>query len=221
MRSELILKDKPKSISSENIRTIRTNLQFTSSDVETKCMLITSSLLGEGKSFVASNLAVAFAQNGAKTILVDCDLRRGRIHKIFNTQNEKGLSNFLSGSNLTKLNEYISKTDIPNLSVISRGPVPPNPSELLDSASTIKLIDKLREKYDQIIFDGPPLNGITDSLIIAKLVDRTAVVTCCNKTTTDELNNSLKQLENVNAKLAGVILNRVPKNKKDSYYYYN
>lgn len=218
MQSELVIHEKPKSNISEDIRTIRTNLQFTSLD--SKTLLVTSSVQGEGKSFISSNLAVAFAQNGEKTVIVDSDLRLGRLHKIFGTSNRIGLSNLLVNTSIKELPKYIKKTSIDNLYVITRGVVPPNPSELLDSDNLDKLIDFLKTMFDHIIFDGVPVNGLSDSLILANKVDRVILVSACNYTKIEELDNSKKALENIGAKIAGVVMNRAPQNRRGKYSRY-
>ena len=162
MKDELIVFSKPKSNISEDIRTIRTNLKFTAND-DAKVLLVTSSVPGEGKSFISSNLAAAFAQTGEKVLLVDADLRLGRVHKIFNQSAAKGFSNMLISGTSEDLPEYIKKTTIPNLYIVSRGTVPPNPSELLNSSSCKKLVNIFRENFDRVIFDGVPVNGLPDS----------------------------------------------------------
>lgn len=219
MKDELVILNRPKSNISEDIRTIRTNLQFTS-DEDSKVLLVTSSIPGEGKSFISSNLAVAFAQTGESTLIVDSDLRLGRIHKIFDVSNGKGLSNMLVASSTSEYPEYIKKTNIPNLYVISRGTVPPNPSELLNSPNTKKIIKILRENFDHIIFDGVPINGLPDSLIMANLVDRVILVTTIGYTSIDELNESKKALEKIDAKIAGVVVNKTSATKRGKYSNY-
>ena len=220
MKDELVIHNKPKSNISEDIRTIRTNLMFTSADEESKVILITSSIPGEGKSFISSNLATAFAQTGESTLLIDCDLRLVRVHKIFGLSNNKGLSNLLVGQNVVDCAEYIKKTTIPNLYVIPRGTVPPNPSELLNSTNTKKIISFLRENFDRIIFDGVPINGLPDSLIMASLVDRVVLVTSVGYTKIDELNDAKKALEKIDANIAGVVVNRTTQTKRGKYSNY-
>ena len=218
MKDELVVKSRPKSNISEDIWTIRTNLQFTC-DENTKSLLVTSSVPGEGKSFISSNLAVAFAQTGESTLLIDCDLRLGRTHKIFSVSNEFGLSNFLVATK-PECAKYIKKTNVDNLYVMPRGPVPPNPSELLNSANFKKMITKLSENFERIIFDGVPVNGLPDSLIVASLVDRVVLVTTIGYTSIDELNESKKALEKINAKVAGVVVNKAPTTKRGKYSNY-
>lgn len=224
LKDELVVATNPKEVISEQIRTIRTNLQFTSADEKIKTILITSSIPSEGKSFISSNLATAFAQNNKKVLIVDCDMRKGRINKIFKVSNRIGLSNLLAykEDDEENLEDYVYKTKIDNLYVIPRGKVPPNPSELLNSQKTAKLISLLSEIFDYIIFDGPPVNGLSDSLIMSDFVDRTIVVTSLNSAPVELLENTKKMLNNVNAKVAGVVVNKVPRRKGSgkSYYYY-
>lgn len=219
MKDELIVFSKPKSNISEDIRTIRTNLKFTAND-EAKVLLVTSSVPGEGKSFISSNLAAAFAQTGEKVLLVDADLRLGRVHKIFNQSAAKGFSNMLISGTSEDLPEYIKKTTIPNLYIVSRGTVPPNPSELLNSSSCKKLVSIFRENFDRVIFDGVPVNGLPDSLVLANLVDRVIIVTTIGYTSIDELNQTKKALEQIDANIAGVVVNKAPTTKRGKYSNY-
>ena len=219
MKDELIVFSKPKSNISEDIRTIRTNLKFTAND-DAKVLLVTSSVPGEGKSFISSNLAAAFAQTGEKVLLVDADLRLGRVHKIFNQSAAKGFSNMLISGTSEDLPEYIKKTTIPNLYIVSRGTVPPNPSELLNSSSCKKLVNIFRENFDRVIFDGVPVNGLPDSLVLANLVDRVIIVTTIGYTSIDELNQTKKALEQIDANIAGVVLNKAPTTKRGKYSNY-
>ena len=219
MSDELVVFSKPKSSISDNIRTIRTNLQFTAVNSELKVILITSSISGEGKSFISSNLAGAFAQTGKKTILIDCDIRKGRLHKIFDVDdNNLGLSNLLIDDELvSEVNRYVIQTKIPNLSLIPRGTIAPNPSELLGSPRAIKLFKILKEEYDYIILDSGPTIGLPDALILARYADKVIIVSSLNYTPIDMLMNTKKSLENVDAKIAGVVVNRV-KGSSSSYY---
>lgn len=220
MKDELVVYNKPKSNISEDIRTIRTNLMFTSSDEESQVILVTSSIPGEGKSFISSNLATAFAQTDETTLLIDCDLRLGRIHKIFGVSNDKGFSNLLASQSVVNCADFIKKTPIPNLYVIPRGTVPPNPSELLNSTNTKRIINFLRENFSRIIFDGVPINGLPDSLIMASLVDRVVLVTAVGYTKIDELMEAKKALEKIDANIAGVVVNRVNQTKRGKYSNY-
>lgn len=220
MKSELVVYSKPKSNISEDIRTIRTNLQFISSDQDSKVLLITSSIPGEGKSFISANLACAFAQTGETTLIVDCDLRLGRTHKIFNVSNSKGLSNLIASSDVLNCADVIKKTSISNLYVIPRGTVPPNPSELLSSSNMKKLVGFLRESFDHIIFDGVPVNGLPDSLVMAGMVDKVIIVSAMGYTNIDDLNDTKKALQKVGANIAGVIVNKTNKSSRGKYSNY-
>lgn len=206
--NDLVVASSPKSIISEGFRTLRTNLQFSIVDSKLRTIAVVSSMQGEGKSFVSANLACAFAQAGEKVLLVDCDMRRGRLHKIFNISNHNGFSNLLI-SDIKNYDSYVQKTEIKNLSVLPMGAVPPNPAELLASSKNEKLIELFKEDYDIIIYDCVPVTGLTDSLIMSKLVDKTVVVAASKMTPIELLQNTKKSLINVGANLAGVVFNRV------------
>lgn len=217
MRKELIVDHNPKSALSESIKNIRTNLQFSSVDGKIKNILMTSSTSGEGKSFVSANLAVAFAKLGSKVLVVDCDMRLGRQHEIFGLTNTLGLSNLLIDDIEQKYGKYIQKTEIKNVSVLTRGIVPPNPSELLASEKMQQLMQILNNEYDIIIWDGVPIIGLPDSVIMAGLVDKIVLVCSCKKTPVELLQNAKNSLEKFSSKIAGVIVNRVA--VRGSHYY--
>ncbi len=219
-KTEIVVESRPKSNLSEDIRTIRTNLQFSSVDKDNKTLLVCSSVPGEGKSFTSANLAAAFAQTGLKVLIVDADLRLGRIHEIFGLSNSEGLSNLLAKKEDVNYAEFIKKTSIKNLYVMTRGSVPPNPSELLNSSNTKKMINSLKEVFDIVIFDGVPVNGLPDSLIMASMVDRVLVVCTAGYTNIDDLNETKKGLANVNANVAGVVVNKTKDTKNGKYYKY-
>ena len=217
MNNELIVANNPKSGVAEAIKTIRTNLLFSSIDEPVKSILMTSSMSGEGKSFVSANLAVAFAQTGVKVLIVDCNLRRGRQHKIFNIDNEQGLSNLLLDDVDKNYKKYIKKTRYENIYVLPMGIMPPNPSELLASAKNKQLAKILKQKFDLVIYDGVPVGGLTDSVIMADLVDKIVIVSAYKVTPVEFLANTNKALEKFKDKIAGVILNKFP-SSKDHYY---
>lgn len=219
--NELIVENNPKSSISEAIKAIRTNLQFSSVDKKLKTVLITSSMPSEGKSFISCNLATAFVQDGNKVLLVDCDMRKGRQHKIFHVNNEKGLSTLLLGPiTMSNIKTFIQKTKINKLDILTMGIVPPNPSELLNSENMKNLIELLGTEYDLVIFDGVPINGLTDSVVMSKLVDKVVIVSAMKQTPLELLLQTKKTLESVNADIAGIIINKVP-NKNGGYYYGN
>ena len=217
--SDLITIQKPNALTSESIRTLRTNLQFSSVDEEVKTILVTSTLPGEGKSFISSNLAISFAQAGKKVLLVDCDLRKGCQHRIFKLSNNNGLSNLLIGD-FGKVKDYIHKTNVKGLSVITRGVCPPNPSELLNSKKNSVFVNKIGEWYDVVIFDGAPCTGISDSLILSSLVDRVLIVGSENHTPKPELINTKKAIEKVGGTITGVVINNISSRGSSRYYYY-
>ena len=217
---DLVLDGSPKSLTSESIRTLRTNLQFASVDKEIRTILFTSTMPGEGKSFISSNLAISFAEANKKVLLIDCDLRKGRQHEIFDITRRKGLSNLLV-SDIEDYYKYIYKTKIKNLCLMPRGIIPPNPSELLSSNKIKKLIEIVKKDFDIVIIDGAPCNGLSDSIALSALVDNVLLVSCINYTPKRELLNTKKALESVGANLSGIVINNM-KSKKHSYngYYY-
>ncbi|MDO5556091.1 MAG: CpsD/CapB family tyrosine-protein kinase [Clostridia bacterium] len=228
MKREVIAQKDPKSPIAEVFRTLRTNIQFMNSKKGLQTLLVTSTMPEEGKSWVSANLATTFAQAGKKTLLIDADMRKGRIHKIFGTTNVPGLSNYLSGideednvkSNITK---HIRQTEIENLYIMPAGNVPPNPSELLADDEMIRMIEEFKKYFDFIILDGTPCILVTDSIILSRIVDTTVIVAEHKKTRKDNLIKVKKAIENVGGKIAGVVINKVPVNisKYNSSYYYS
>ena len=218
---DLLVDKKPNASASESIRTLRTNLQFASIDSELRTLLVTSSLPSEGKSFVSAILAIAFAQAGKRTLLIDCDLRKGRQHKMFKVAGKKGLSNLLV-DDISDYPKYIVQTKIDNLFLLPRGVYPPNPSELLNSKKNQHLLALLKQHFDIIILDGAPIVGLSDSLILSSMVDKVLLVASINHTPKTEINNTKKDLENVGANIAGIVANNVSAKKGHygSYYYY-
>ena len=216
---ELVVEDQPKSVVSESIKNLRTNLQFTSVDNDLKTILVTSSNASEGKSYIAANLAISFVQADKRVLIIDCDLRKGRVHKIFGLPNTYGLSNLLA-DDLNNTYRYIQKTNIKGLDVLTRGTYPPNPSELLSSKKNAALIDRLKSQYDIIIFDGTPSNGLADSIVMSTLADQVLIVAHDSVTKTQALAETKASLDKVNAKIAGVVLNRVSRKGNGHYYYY-
>lgn len=229
MKKEVIAHKNPKSPISEVFRTLRTNIQFMNTNNKMKTLLVTSTLPGEGKSWVTSNLAVTFAQAGKKVVLIDADMRKGRQYTIFGISPKPGLSNYLSQVSIDEnektsedIADYIQETEVENLYMIAAGNIPPNPSELLVSAQMIKLLDELKELCDLIIIDGTPCELVTDSIILSRLVDSTIVVTAHKSTKKDALERVVKNIQNVGGKLAGVVINKVPISSRkygESYYY--
>ena len=223
MRStDLIINVNPKSIFSEAIKTIRTNLAFSAIDSEMKMILNTSPEAGDGKSFISANLAVAYAQEDKKVLLIDCDLRKGRQHEIFEVMNltSGGYSNLiLNYKDDMDLNEYVVVTNNKNISLLPTGPTPPNPVELLASENNKKLLEKLRKQYDIIILDCPPVIGLSDTSIMTKYSDANIIVVSNKKTKVENLSRAKKIFEQANAKITGVVINKASV-KDNSYYSY-
>lgn len=217
---ELIVSSYPKSSITEAIKSIKTNLRFSTINKETKKILITSSVEGEGKSFLSANLASTFTSNTGKVLLIDCDLRRGRQQNLFElpSSNSLGLSNLLIDSNWQKnLQKYLHKTTIENLDILPTGTIPPNPTTLLESEKLDQVISELEKKYDTIIFDTPPVLGLSDTLILSRLADIVLIVTRARKTTMELLESTVSALKTVNANIGGIILNRI-KIGNNKYY---
>ena len=217
MRSnDLIITKNPKSRFAEAIKTVRTNLAFSSIDKENKFILITSCEPGDGKSFISSNLAVAYSQENKKVLIIDCDLRKGRQHEIFNLPNslKGGYSNLILNykeepKKVFNFSNYILETSIKNVDLIPAGPIPPNPVELLASQNNEKLLKKLSKKYDVIILDCPPVIGMSDTSIMTKNSDVNLLVVSNKKTKVELISRAKKIFETANSNITGIILNKV------------
>ncbi len=227
MKKDLIAHTEPKSHVSELFRTLRTNIQFMNSSKGLHSLLITSTLPGEGKTWVASNLAIAFAQADKKVILIDADMRKCCLHNIFKVTLCPGLSNYLSGVNEKKietpnLENYIRTTNIANLYLMPSGNIPPNPSELLVTSQMTTLLEELKKEFDLIIIDGTPSKLVTDAVILSRLVDSTLIVTGHNMAKKDDFNKVIRDIRNVGGNIAGVVYNKKPasgKKANETYYY--
>lgn len=224
MSTDLVINVNPKSIFSEAIKTIRTNLAFSMIDKEMKTILLTSPQAGDGKSFITANLAVAYAQEDKKVLVVDCDLRKGRQHEIFEVMNvtSGGYSNLiLNYKDDIKINKYIVSTSNKNIDLLPTGPTPPNPVELLASESNQKLMKNLREHYDVILLDCPPVLGLSDTMIMTKYSDANLIVVSSRKTKVENLDKAKKVFAQANAKITGVIINRASVKDNTYYSYYS
>jgi capsular exopolysaccharide synthesis family protein len=219
IESRLITHFAPKSPVSEAYRSLRTNIQFSKADKKVKTALVTSSVPGEGKSTTVANLAITFAQMGAKTLLIDADLRRPVLHGIFGCSRNEGLTNVLVGR--STLEEAIHQTRIEGLNLLVSGTLPPNPSELLNSKVMIKLIDKVSSLYDFILFDTPPVIAVTDAAVLSTKVDGVVLIVKSGETSREVIERSRMLLDKVNANLLGVLVNGVNINMMyGSYYQY-
>lgn len=208
----------PKSPISEAYRVLRTNVQYSNIDKQIKTIVVTSSGPMEGKTTTAVNLAVTFAQAGNKVLLIDSDLRKPKIHRLFMLSNKKGLTNFLAVHD-DYLN-YIHSSDVPNLEILTSGIIPPNPSELLASNSMKQFIQMVSGKYDMILMDAPPVGSVTDAAIISTFVDGTILVASSGRVEINALKRTKEILSKVNANIIGVVLNNLDKNSMGNYNYY-
>ena len=228
MKKEVITDRNPKSPVSEVFRSLRTNIQYLKkSNNEAQTIVITSTVQGEGKSWVTANLSVTFAQAGKNVVLIDSDMRRPRQNTIFGTGMFPGLSNYLSSIDENgnqrniSIRECVKQTDVDNLYLIPAGNIPPNPSELLTSSKMMKFLDELKKIFDVIIFDAAPCLVVTDATIIGRLVDSTILVAASSKTRIDDIKEAKRRVEHVGGKIAGVVLNRVKTSGKKYGYSYN
>jgi len=208
----------PKSPEAEAFRILRTNLQFASFDKEIKKILFTSAGPEEGKSTIVSNFAVTLAHAHKKVLIIDCDLRKPVLHKIFNKSNLYGVTNVLA--DIKKPEEAVQETDIKNLFVLTSGPIPPNPAEILGSEKMADLINLLAENYDHILIDSPPAIAVTDSVLLSNKVDGTIIVVSAGHSKTEKIKEAKDRLEKANTKILGVVLNNVKYTKDEQYYYY-
>lgn len=218
-RRSLITLMAPKSPISEQYRTIRTNIQFSTVDEATRSIVVTSTAPGEGKSTTVSNLAVVFAQQGKKVLLIDADLRKPTTHYTFQIMNTKGLTNVLTKQ--IHFHEAVQETVMENLNILTSGPIPPNPSELLASNAMKQLLEEAYKLYDLVLFDSPPILAVTDAQVLANLSDGSIMVTSSGFTDKDAAVKAKELLENAKSKLLGAILNNKQVNEKSYYYYYS
>lgn len=211
---------KPKSSVAECVRSIRTNLLFMTPDRPLKRLLVTSSSPREGKTTVATNTAIAMAQAGSRTLLIDTDMRRPRIHRAFGMANDTGVSSVIMGQ--ASLDEAIRPSSVENLFVLPCGPIPPNPAELIHTARFRELLAELDGRFERIIFDSPPVGAVADALILASAMDGVVMVCKAGKTLRDHAERTKASLQDVNARLFGVVINDLDIEARSygSYYYY-
>lgn len=205
----------PKSPTSEAYRTLRTNIQFSNVDKNIKTIVVTSSGPGEGKSTVVSNLAIAMTQVDKKVLLVDADIRIPRIYEIFGIFHSDGLTTVLSEK--LDYREVIISTGIGNLDILTSGPIPPNPSELLGSNRMGEFLERVKEDYDMVLLDSPPVGVVTDAAVLSAKCDGVILVCAVGQSIINAAINAKKLLNNVNANILGVVMNKVP--LKEAGYY--
>ena len=216
---KLITLTSPLSPVSEAYRALRTNIQFASFDKPARTIVVTSTGPEEGKTTTVANLAVTFGQAGNRVILVDADLRRPSLHRLFGLDNSVGLTNLFIDTTGQQMSPHLQGTSAPNLRVLTSGPLPPNPSELLASQKMRSVVDWLRGEADIVLFDCPPILAVTDAAILGHQVDGVLLVFSAHRTKRDNAAKAKSLLEKVNANILGVILNNVQLDSSLYRYY--
>ena len=214
---KLIVHEQAKSPISEAYRTLRTNLQFSKIHDDLKLVMFTSSGPGEGKSTTAANTAVAMAQAGKRVLIVDCDLRKPVQHRIFGKKKD-GLSNLIVES--LNLDDVLQSTDVPGLSLLTSGPIPPNPSELLGSAKMDDFLAVVKERFNLVILDAPPVLAVTDACVLASKVDGIVLVIASGPVRPEIAVKAKDLLMKAKGHILGVVLNRIEIEKEHAHYYY-
>lgn len=202
----------------EQYRLIRNNIHFSSVDKVVQSIVVTSAEAGDGKSTTAANLAIVLSQNGKKVLLVDVDLRKPTVHYAFSISNMDGITSVLTKD--SSLGMAITNTNIPNLDILTSGPIPPNPSELLDSQAMDGVMKELKENYEYVIYDSPPILAVTDSQTIASKCDGVVMVIASGKTHKDRALKAKKLLEKSGSQMLGVVINRVEEQMGGYYGHY-
>ena len=211
-----VMEKAPKSIDAEAYRSLRSNIEYSSFDDEYRAIVVTSSVPGEGKSTTSGNLALSLAQSGNKVLLVDCDMRKPSIHKKFKISNMSGTAELL----LRKESfEDVANCYNENLTIITAGKIPPNPSEMLSSRAMTAFIKEMKEEFKYIILDTPPLQAVTDAQVLSTKADGVLLVVRAGSTKREMVLNSVDLIKKVHGKIIGTVLNGV-ENKKNNYYYY-
>ncbi|WP_318842012.1 CpsD/CapB family tyrosine-protein kinase [Priestia megaterium] len=218
LKRRLLAHNSPKDPVAEQYRTIRTNIQFSGADEDIKSLVLTSSGPAEGKSTTAANLATVYAQQGLNVLLIDGDLRKPTAHYTFRLENHTGLTNVLTRQ--SSLGQAVQSTEVPNLYVLTSGPIPPNPSELLASMQMGEVLSEMKEQFDMVIFDTPPILAVADAQILANQVDASLLIVSSAKTEKDAALKAKDLLTQAKSKLLGAVLNNRKMNEGNYYYYY-
>lgn len=214
----LITHSKPKSPIAEAYRTLRTNIHFSGLGSTYRTIMVTSAGPGEGKSTTLANLGVAMAQADSQVLIVDCDLRKPVQHKVFELTNLRGLTNVLVEK--VPVDEAVQETEVANLAVLTSGPIPPNPSELLGSGQMEEFIRQVKEKYDTVLFDSPPVVAVTDAAVLSSHVDGVILVLRSRVAKIDMAKQAKELIEKANGRLIGSVLYGVKFSGEDYHYYY-
>lgn len=212
-----IVQKNPKSIAAEAYRSLKTNIQYSSFDKEYKTIVITSSNPGEGKSTTSGNLALTLAEGESRVLLVDCDMRKPSMHKNFRVTNTYGIADILlQRKKVMDVAHMYNK----NLSIITAGKVPPNPAEMLGSKAMSAFLEEMKDHFDYIILDTPPVQVVADAQILSTKVDGTIIVVRAGVTKKEDVNDTVNTLKKVNANIIGTVLHAVDNSKNKYYYYY-
>jgi non-specific protein-tyrosine kinase len=218
MTNNLITISNPRSPIAEAYRTLRTNLEFSNLDKSLRTILVTSAGAEEGKSTTLANLAVTIAQSGKRVILIDADLRRPTQHQIFGLKNNAGLTDMVRDDAILA-NPPLQETNVPNLRVLASGQLPPNPAEILGSKRMADILAALLEHADMLLFDAPPVLAVTDAAVLSQKVDGVLLVVSAGKTKRENARKAQSQLEKINARVIGAVLNNVQAERGAQYYY--
>ncbi|MEW4265834.1 CpsD/CapB family tyrosine-protein kinase [Priestia megaterium] len=218
LKRRLLAHNSPKDPVAEQYRTIRTNIQFSDANQEIKSIVLTSTGSGEGKSTTASNLATVYAQQGLRVLLIDADLRKPTAHYTFRLENHVGLTNVLTKQSTLK--QAVQETEVPELFLLTSGPIPPNPAELLASNNMTELLKEMKDKFDMVVFDTPPVLAVADAQILANQVDGSILVVSSGKTDKEAALKAKELLIKANAKVLGAVLNNRKMEEGSDYYYY-
>ena len=207
--SSLMVAMNPESPISEVYRLLRTKIHFASKEQELKTIMITSTQAGEGKTTTICNLAVTYAQEGKRVLLIDADMRKPSLHRLFSQPNHQGLSTLLTGN--TNVQDIIQETFVSCLSLLSSGPAPSNPAELMNSTAFCELLEQLKFQYDIILIDTPAVLTATDSVIISALCDGVVMLVAAGKVRKENLMKAKEQLNHVNARILGIVIHKEEK----------
>lgn len=211
-----VVEKNPKSVAAEAYRSLRTNIQYSSFDKQYKTILVTSANPGEGKSTTAGNLALTLSEGEARVLIVDCDMRKPSVHKNFRVTNTYGISDVLLQKK--KVMEVAHKYN-ENLYIITAGKIPPNPAEMIASKAMTLFLEEMKEHFDYIVLDTPPVQAVADSQILSTKVDGSLFVVRAGVTKKDDVQSAIAALKKVNANIIGTVLHAID-NKTNKYYYY-
>ena len=216
--SELIVQELPKSVIAEAVRSVRTSVMFSMIDKPKKIIMVTSAVQGEGKTFMASNLAYTIAQTGKETLLIDTDLRKPRLNEVFGLTRKPGFSNHLLGE--CNLGSIVKTASVLNLSIITCGIIPPNPSELLESTAMERFCDEIRDRFDIVIFDTPPAMTVTDAVVLSRYMDGIIITIKSGSTVKKTVKRCISQFTSSKCEILGAVINYADIVKSGYYYHY-